>query len=117
MLAATFFDDLIQAWQRSRGSFGPQAWLYLSLTLRALGLALLIGIPLGTLLTRLPRVAPAVNSALALVQAVPPLVLLALALPLLSVGQGPAILAAVVYSLLPIVANTYVGIVQVSSSV
>jgi len=117
MLAATFFSDLLRAWERSHDSFWPQAWLFLSLTVRALGLALLIGIPVGILLTRLPRIAPAVNTVLALVQAVPALVLLALAIPLLHVGQAPAVLAAVVYSLLPVVLNTYVGIIQVSPTV
>jgi osmoprotectant transport system permease protein len=113
MFAAAFLDDLAQAWSQSRGAFWPQTWLFLSLTVRALGLALLIGIPVGIFLTRLPRIAPAVNTLFALVQAVPALVLLALAIPLLHVGQAPAVLAAVVYSLLPVVLNTYVGITQV----
>ena len=111
------FDELGNAWTRSQDTFWPQTLVFLSLTLRALGLALLAGLPLGVLLTRLRRVAGPVIAVLALVQTVPSLVLLGLLIPLLGIGQAPALFAAVVYSLFPVVLNTYVGITQVSPAV
>ncbi len=111
------FTDLAQAWERSQGTFWPQAWLFLSLTLRGLGLALLVGIPAGLALTRLPRIANPVIALLALLQAIPSLVLLALCLPLLGIGETPALFATVVYSLFPITLNTYVGVNQVSPAI
>src|SRR5207237_5532190 len=80
-------------------------------------LALLVGIPTGIALTRLARLAGPVIAVLAVVQTVPSLVLLGLFLPLLGIGQRPALFAAVVYSLFPIVMNTYVGITQVPAAV
>lgn len=118
MLFSSFsVHDLVNAWERSQDTFWPQTFLFLSLTLRALGLALLAGIPAGIMLTRFPRLANPVVDLLGVLQTVPSLVLLGLLIPFLGIGQTPALFAAVAYSLFPIVLNTYVGITQVSSSV
>jgi osmoprotectant transport system permease protein len=117
MFAVSVFTELASAWERSRDTFWPQTLLFLSLTLRALGLALLVGLPAGLVLIRLPRLAAPVIAALGLLQTVPSLVLLGLLIPFLGIGQPPALFAAVVYSLFPIVMNTYVGITQVSPAV
>jgi osmoprotectant transport system permease protein len=117
MLAVTFFQDLAGAWDLSRDTFAAQVGVFLSLTLRALGLSLLVGIPTGLVLTRVPRLANPVIAVLAVVQTVPALVLLALLIPILGIRQTPALAAAVVYSVFPIVVNTYVGITQVSPAI
>jgi osmoprotectant transport system permease protein len=116
-MLATVFHDLASAWERSQDSFWPQTGLFLSLTLRGLGLALLVGIPVGLVLTRWQRIAGPVIAALAVLQTMPSLVLLGLMIPLLGIGQSAALFAAVVYSVFPIVLNTYVGITQVQASV
>jgi osmoprotectant transport system permease protein len=122
MIAASIFVDLMDAWQQSADSFWPQLAVFLSMTVRSLGLALLLGIPIALILTRLPKLAPPIIATLALLQTIPSLVLLALCIPLLApfgmgIGQPPALIAAVVYSLFPIVMNTYVGITQVPPSI
>jgi osmoprotectant transport system permease protein len=117
MFAVAFLSSLVSAWERSRETFWLQTGFSVSLTLRAIGLALLLGVPTGLVLTRLPRLANPVIAALATVQTVPSLVLLALMIPLLGIGQPAALFAAVVYSLFPIVLNTYVGIRQVNPAV
>jgi osmoprotectant transport system permease protein len=117
MFATAFLNDLASAWDRSQDSFWPQTLVFLSLTLRGLGLALLVGIPAGIFLTRLPRIAGPVIAVLAVVQTVPSLVLLGLLIPILGLGQQAALFAAVVYSVFPIVLNTFVGITQVSPPV
>src|SRR5712692_687989 len=98
MIAVAFFTDLMNAWGRSQDTFWTQTLLFLSLTLRGLGLALITGLPTGVLLTRLRRAAGPVTAVLGLVQTVPSLVLLALMIPHLGLGQRPALFAAVVYS-------------------
>jgi osmoprotectant transport system permease protein len=117
MLVAAFLQDLAGAWELSRDTFAGQVIVFVSLTLRAIGLALLVGIPLGLILTRIPRIAAPVTGLLAIVQTVPALVLLALLIPIVGIRQTPALVAAVVYSVFPIVVNTYVGIAQVSPAV
>ena len=65
MFAAAVLTDLAHAWERNQDTFWPQLWLFLSLTLRGLGVGLLLGIPAGLALTRLPRLAAPVIAAYA----------------------------------------------------
>jgi osmoprotectant transport system permease protein len=115
----SFFDawgQLLASWQRTE-DFGDKTLTFLSLTLRGLGVVLLLGIPAGVALTRLPRVATPVIAVLALLQTIPSLALVGLLLPLVGIGTPAAIFAAVFYSLFPVVLNTYVGISEVSPAV
>ncbi|WP_086445081.1 MULTISPECIES: ABC transporter permease [Enterococcus] len=83
------------------------------------GIALLLGIlfavPIGILLTRTKRTAAIVIGLTSALQTVPSLALLALMIPIFGVGKIPAIIALFIYSLLPILRNTYIGIREVSS--
>jgi osmoprotectant transport system permease protein len=113
MVLASFFSDLAAAWER-KPDFWQQTGVFLSLVLRGLGVALLIGIPMGILLRRVARLSAPIIGALGLLQTIPSLVLLALLLSLLhTTGEPPALIATVIYSLFPIVMNTYVGLTQV----
>lgn len=79
------------------------------------GLAIAAGIPLGVLLTR-PWMRRYSETALQVVntgQTVPTLAVLALAMSILGIGFWPAIFGLWIYSLLPIVRNTYQGILAV----
>ena len=97
-----------------RSDFWPQVAMFVSLACQALGVALLIGLPLGIVLTRLPRIAPAVISILGTLQTIPSLALLGFCISVLHlIGAPIAVIAAVVYSIFPIALNAYTGIVQV----
>jgi osmoprotectant transport system permease protein len=114
----SLFPALASAWERSQDTFWPQTLIYLSLTLRGLGLVLLIGIPAGISLTWVPRLANPVIAAFAVLQTVPTIVLLGLLVVLLHIlGPTPALIAVVIYSIFPVVQNTHVGITQVSPAV
>ena len=79
-----------------------------------------VGIPTGILLSRVPRARTPVLGAANVFQAIPSLALLGflLSLPLVGgIGARPAIVALVVYALMPIIKNTYTGIMGVDSSV
>lgn len=79
-------------------------------------LAIAVGMPLGVLLTRpfMRDVAETVIQVVNLGQTIPTLAVLALSMSVLGIGTVPAIFALWVYSLLPIVRNTYAGILAVS---
>jgi len=88
---------------------------HLMLVLVAVGLACVIGVPLGVLAFVYPRLRQVVLGATGVLQTVPSLALLALLIPLLGmIGTVPALVALVVYALLPIVRNTCTGLLQVS---
>lgn len=83
-------------------------------------LAVLIGVPLGILLTRQPKLKTLVLGSTNIIQTIPSLALFGLLLPLPWLGARVdrlAIVALALYALLPIVRNTYVGITGISAPV
>lgn len=86
-------------------------YLYISAIALVIGIA--VAVPLGVLLTRFPKVATIVIGLTSALQTVPSLALLALMIPLFGVGKLPAIIALFIYSLLPILRNTYIGMKNV----
>jgi osmoprotectant transport system permease protein len=80
----------------------------------SLGLAVLLGIPLGILAAKSRIVGPGVLLVVGIIYTIPSLALLAVMVPPLGVGQLPAVLALFLYSLLPIVWNTYTGLNDLS---
>lgn len=89
---------------------------HLYISLFALVLGAVIAVPLGILLTRIPKVANVVIGFTSALQTVPSLALLALMVPFTGVGKLPAIIALFIYSLLPILRNTYIGMKNVDGN-
>jgi osmoprotectant transport system permease protein len=91
---------------------------HLLLSAAALGLALVIALPLGLVAARRPRLAAASLGVAGVIQTIPGLALLALFYPLLlAIGHGlpalgflPAWLALTLYALLPILRNVVAGL-------
>ena len=79
------------------------------------GLAIAVGVPLGLWLSRpsMRRMAEGVMQVLNLGSTIPTLAVIALAMSLLGIGVVPAIFGLWVASLLPIVRNTYAGMLGV----
>ncbi|SFM04266.1 ABC transporter permease [Pelosinus propionicus] len=99
----TRYDDILLA-----------SWEHLQLTFVALFIANLIAIPLGILLTRHKKWAEPIIGVAAVFQTIPSLALLGFMIPFLGIGTLPAIIALTIYGLLPILRNTYTGIVGVT---
>ena len=81
---------------------------HLSLTFLAMFLAAFVSIPLGVLLFRLPSLwARPVLVGAGLLQTIPSIALLAFMIPIFGIGVKPAVIGLFLYSLLPILRNTY----------
>ena len=87
-----------------------KTWEHLYISLISVGLGILIAVPLGIALTRVPKVANFVMGLLGIIQTVPSFAILAFFIPLLGVGKVPAIVALFFYAVLPILRNTYTGV-------
>ena len=101
--------------------FGPDFWpetgQHLFLVFVSLALSVLVAIPLGIWAAHSPRAAQPILSITGLIQTIPSLALLAFLIPLLhQIGPVPAIVALFLYSLLPIVRNTYTGLTDIAPS-
>jgi osmoprotectant transport system permease protein len=93
---------------------------HLILVLLSTALAAAIGVPIGILLTRKQSLARPVLAAAGVLQTIPSLALFGFLIPLPlvgGIGARTAIVALVLYALLPIVRNTYTGIRQVDPAV
>ncbi len=81
-------------------------------------LATLVSVPLGILAARYRWIEVPVMGIANVLQTIPSLALLALMIPLgLGIGRKPALIALFLYSLLPILRNTYIGIRSVDDSI
>jgi len=92
-------------------------WQHIQLTLVALFIANLIALPLGIVLTRKRKIAETIIGITSVFQTIPSLALLGFMVPLFGIGFGPAIIALTIYGLLPILRNTYTGILGVDQAV
>lgn len=80
-------------------------------------LAAVLAVPLGVLCAKRARLGHGVLAIVGIFQTVPSLALLVFMIPLFGVGEQPAIAALFLYSLLPIVRNTYTGLVNIPPSI
>ncbi|MCC5636058.1 ABC transporter permease [Nostoc sp. CHAB 5844] len=86
----------------------------------AIGIATIIGIPLGILITRQTRLRQPILGIANVLQTIPSLALFGLLIPVPvigGIGVVPAIVALTLYSFLPIIRNTYTGITSVDSAI
>jgi osmoprotectant transport system permease protein len=97
------------------GYIGSLTLHHLWLVLIAVGLAIIIGVPLGILIVRHKWLATPVLGFATILLTIPSVALFGLMIPLFSlIGQGigvvPAVTAVFLYSLLPIVRNTHTAL-------
>jgi osmoprotectant transport system permease protein len=82
--------------------------------------AVLVGIPLGILITRVPQLSKPVLGVANVIQTIPSLALFGFLLPAPWIGERGgrlAVLALTLYALLPLIRNTYAGIRNVDPAV
>ena len=76
---------------------------HIKLTIIAVGFAILIGVPLGLLISYISKVSRPVLMIANVIQAIPSMALLGFMIPLFGIGSVPAIIVVTLYSLLPII--------------
>jgi osmoprotectant transport system permease protein len=94
-----------------------QTLQHIGLTFISLFFAVLIGLPLGILIARRVKLSGAVLGVAGILQTIPSIALLGFMIPVLGIGIKPAIVALLLYALLPIIRNTYTGITGVDPAV
>jgi osmoprotectant transport system permease protein len=83
---------------------------HLLLVTLSLAAAIAIALPLGLFLERARYSAEPIIRSVGLLETIPSIALLAFMLPLLGIGLAPALVALFLYSLYPILRNTYTGL-------
>jgi osmoprotectant transport system permease protein len=100
---------LSRLWHNTKG--------HLFLVLISLSAAILVSIPLGISSYKNKKLGKLIIGTTGIIQTVPSLALLVFMIPLLGIGSSPAIVALFLYSLLPIVRNTFAGLEDIPTSI
>lgn len=107
-LIQTFIDQRSELWQA--------LIQHIEISMIALILAIIIAMPLAIWTTHHRKVAEWLLQITGVLQTIPSLALLGLLIPLVGIGSVPAVIALVIYALLPIFQSTYVGITEIDPS-
>lgn len=99
-----------------RGELASLFLEHMQMTSSAVLLSLIIGVPLGLAITNSRRWSVFVIGLANITQSIPSLGLLAFLVPVVGIGKPSAVLMVIVYALLPIIKNTYVGVTSIDQS-
>ena len=86
---------------------------HLNVALTAVGIGLVLWIPLGLYIHQNQSLAPPVIGTAGMILTLPSLALLPLLIPVVGLGVAPAVVALVLYSALPMIRNTYTGLEEI----
>ncbi|ALC87945.1 glycine/betaine ABC transporter [Bacillus sp. FJAT-22090] len=89
--------------------------IYLSFIALAIGIA--IALPLGIFVARYRKFAEPIIGITAVFQTIPSLALFGFLVPLIGIGAKTALIALIIYALLPILRNTYTGVTSIDGSI
>jgi osmoprotectant transport system permease protein len=103
--------------QQQSDKLWAQTLQHIGLTFISLFIAVLVGLPLGIYISRKRQFSGFVLGVAGVLQTIPSIALLGFMIPLLGIGAKPAIAALLLYALLPIIRNTYTGIIGVDAAV
>jgi osmoprotectant transport system permease protein len=110
-------EGALQYYLQNQDFFWQAAQQHLQLSLSALGIGLLVCLPLGIWTARRASVAQVVINFFNSLRVLPSLAILFLALPYLGLGFLPALAALTVLAFPPILINTYTGLRNVDRAV
>ncbi|WP_420848796.1 ABC transporter permease [Paenibacillus antarcticus] len=109
--------NLLEYVKENAGYLLHLTWVHIVMVISGLGLALIVGIPLGVLSARSKKLAAIILPVANFIQVIPSLALLALLMIVLGLGFKTVVVGLFLYSLLPIIRNTYVGLSQVNPGI
>jgi len=104
-----FFSYLTDSWIDLLG----MTYEHIGMVLFGVGMALILGVPLGILCTRNKTFETIIISIANLIQVIPSLALLAMLMVIFGLGFNTVVIGLFLYSLLPIIRNTAVGLKEV----
>lgn len=115
----TQMDSLRYMKPKTYEDIGRQTWNHIKMVGIAELLAIGIGVPLGILVTRpgLKWLATPIVGTANVGQSIPSLAVIAIMAPLLGYGFNSAIIALFIYSLLPVLRNSYTGINDIDPAI
>lgn len=107
-----FFSYLEKSWI----TLFQMTYEHIFMVFLGIGLALIVGVPLGILCTKSKRFETIIISLANVIQVVPSLAMLAILMIIFGLGLKTIVIGLFLYSLLPIIRNTFVGLREVNQN-
>lgn len=89
---------------------------HIFISFSALIMSVILAVSIGFLIRNMPRVAKLIIGLTEVIQTIPSLAVLAFFIPIFGIGKVPAIIALVLYGTLPILKNTYLGLISINKT-
>lgn len=112
----TVWEQFIEQAQMRWSEVLEATFVHIQLVFFSMVMAVILGVALGILITRVPKLVPIVLGGTGIMQTIPSLAILGFMIPIFGIGVKTGIAALFLYSLLPIVRNTYAGIKDVDKA-
>ena len=90
---------------------------HLRIGMLAVSTAILVGVPLGLLISKVRWTRKTALSIASIMQAIPSLALMGFFIPIIGIGDKTAIIIIALYAILPILRNTYTGLTNIDESI
>lgn len=105
---------MLNTLQNQQGAIMKALEQHIGISLLSLLIAMVIAIPLAILLKDHRKVAEVCLQIAGGIQTIPSLAILGLLIPIVGIGTVPAVIALVLYAIMPIFQNTYAGLTEIS---
>ncbi|MCT9095580.1 ABC transporter permease [Haloarchaeobius sp. HME9146] len=115
-LTVAFLGDYLQFFLDNQAQLWELLMEHLAIVGRAMLIAVPLGVLLGTVITYDDRLATVVLWLAGVMMTVPSIALFGLLIPYLGIGKPPVVFALILYTQLPVVRNTYVGLSRVDEA-
>lgn len=111
--------DYITFWQDKYSSIFSSTYEHLVISFVVILISVIITVPLALYMTKMKseRFKSFIFSIANILQTIPTIALLAIMIPILGIGFKPAVAALFLYSLLPLLRNTYAGVESIDPSI
>ncbi|MCM3781725.1 ABC transporter permease [Neobacillus mesonae] len=113
----SLFSQLMYQLEARKDDLLSALFVHIQLVVISMLIAAVIGIALGIIITRFKFLKGVTLGTAGILQTIPSLAMLGFMIPFFGIGMNTAIVALFLYSLLPIIRNTYTGITDVDSAV
>jgi osmoprotectant transport system permease protein len=109
-------NEIIYYYSQNAGYVWEQFYRHFLMSAYGVLFAAIVGIPVGILIARYHKLSPWVMSLANIIQTIPALAMLAVLMLVMGLGTNTVVFALFLYSLLPIIKNTYTGIRNVDQA-
>ncbi|WP_211748225.1 ABC transporter permease [Paenibacillus sp. Marseille-Q4541] len=113
----SIFQQFIYQFNMRKDDFVNSLFVHIELVVISMLIAVAVGITLGIIISRFKVLKGITLGTAGILQTIPSLAMLGFMIPFFGIGMNTAIVALFLYSLLPIIRNTYTGITDVDPAI